>query len=235
MRSDLSVPEGLIFDLDGTLVDTVGARIDGWHEALAAAGMQATRQQIGPLIGMDGKDLARQVAQAGGRTLSDDEVEQIDRAAGEAFDRHNHTPQPLAGATALVSALDAMGMPWVIATSSRAEQVQRSVDALGLQKPPTIVDGSQVERAKPEPDLLLLAAKRLGVAPATCWAVGDSTWDMRAATAAGMSAIGVTAGASVTFEQLEVAGAALVVGRLDELGKMLRRIVEEADLKPDRL
>lgn len=225
MLDELPAPEGLIFDLDGTLVDTVGARIDGWLEALAAAGIQATRQQIGPLIGMDGKELARRVAQAIGRTLTDEEVEQVDRAAGEAFDGHNQAPQPLPGARELLSELDALGMPWVIATSSRAEQVQRSVGALQLHKPPEIVDGSQVERAKPEPDLLLLAAKRLGAPPAACWAVGDSTWDMRAAGAAGMSAAGVTAGAAVSAEELDEAGAALVVGRLDELGEVLRGIV----------
>ena len=226
MLDELPPPKGLIFDLDGTLVDTVGARVDGWLEALTAEGIQATRQQIGPLIGMDGKELARRVAQAIGRTLSDEEVERVDRAAGEAFDRHNQSPQALSGARELLSELDALGRPWVIATSSRAEQVQRSVEALGLDRRPDIVDGSQVERAKPEPDLLLLAAKRLGAPPAACWAVGDSTWDMRAAGAAGMSPIGVTAGGAVSAQDLEGAGAALVVGRLDELGKVLRRVVQ---------
>ena len=225
MPYELPSPEGVIFDLDGTLVDTVGARIDGWLEALSAVGIPATRQQVGPMIGMDGKELARRIAQASGRTLTEEEVEQIDSAAGEAFDRYNRSPEPLPGVQQLLSDLDSMGMPWVIATSSRAEQVQRSVAALGLGKSPTIVDGSQVKHAKPEPDLLLLAAERLGAPPESCWAVGDSTWDMRAADAAGMSGVGVTAGAAVGIDALAEAGAALVVTTLEELAPVLRRLM----------
>ena len=63
----LPAPAGIAFDLDGTLVDTVGARIDGWLEALAAAGMRTTRNEIAPMIGMDGKRLARDVAEANDR------------------------------------------------------------------------------------------------------------------------------------------------------------------------
>lgn len=210
-------PEGLIFDLDGTLVDTVSARIAGWVEALVAVGVPASREQIAPMIGMDGRRLARLVAEAAGQTLDDHAVEAVDKAAGEAFDRLNRAPRPLPGTAELFRALDAAGIPWVIATSSRKEQVTDSVAALGLAKPPTIVDGSHVQHAKPAPDLLLLAAKRLGIAPAACWAIGDSTWDMRAAVAGGITAIGVTAGSAVSADALIEAGAALVVETLREL------------------
>ena len=93
----LDRPAGLIFDLDGTLVDTVRARIDGWVEALAAAGLATPAATIGPMIGMDGKRLAREVATRAGRDLSEDETEAIDHAAGEAFDRRNRDPKPLSG------------------------------------------------------------------------------------------------------------------------------------------
>ena len=215
-------PRGLIFDLDGTLVDTVDARIGGWLEALGASGIPATREQIAPMIGMDGKQLARRVAEAADRELDEDEVEAIDKAAGEAFDRLNSHPRPLPGAQSLLRALDERGLPWVIATSSRAEQVKRSVEVLALRRPPTIVDGSQVQRAKPAPDLLLRAAEQLGLAPGDCWAVGDSTWDCSAAGAAGMTAVGVTAGAAVSADALREAGAALVVATLAELEERLR-------------
>jgi phosphoglycolate phosphatase-like HAD superfamily hydrolase len=71
-----------------------------------------------------------------------------------------------------------------------------------------------VRHAKPEPDLLLLAAEQLGVAPGRCWYIGDSTWDVVAALAAGMIPIGVTAGAAVDEATLADAGAAVVVGSL---------------------
>ena len=221
--SSLPRPAGIAFDLDGTLVDTVEARIESWLEAFEAAGIAAAREQIGPMIGMDGKRLAHDVAAADGWELADAETETIDRAAGEAFDRRNREPRPLAGAQALLRDVGDLGILWVIATSSRAEQVRGSVAALGLPAQPTIVDGSQVEHAKPAPDLLLRAAERLGVAPGDCWAVGDSTWDIRASRAAGMAAIAVTVGSAVGGDVLREAGASLVVGTLDDLREVLRR------------
>src|SRR6185503_19876237 len=107
-------------------------RIDGWRDALEAVGIPATAEQVGPLMGMDGKRLAREVAALGGRELSDDDVEAIYRAAGEAFDRRNTEPRALPGAHELLAALETLGIPWVIATSSRAEQVRASVAALAL-------------------------------------------------------------------------------------------------------
>jgi HAD superfamily hydrolase (TIGR01509 family) len=223
LASPLSRPTGVIFDLDGTLVDTVSARIDGWLEALADADLSSSRERVAPMIGMDGKRLARQVADAAGRHLSEKEVETIDRAAGAAFDRLNRAPRTLPGAREVLAELDRLGIRWVIATSSRKEQVVASVAALGLERAPEIVDGGHVRYAKPAPDLLLLAAERLAARPARCWAVGDSTWDMLAAVAAGMTSVGVIAGSAVSEEDLTGAGASLVVRTLDELVGELER------------
>ena len=222
MIDRLHRPAGLIFDLDGTLVDTVSARIAGWVEALVAAGIPASPERIAQRIGMDGRRLAREMAAAAARQLSEAETETIDQAAGAAFDRRNLRPTPLPGVADALAAIEAAGLPWVIATSSRKEQVTVSVAALGLATAPVIVDGSHVEHAKPAPDLLLLAAKRLGVEPVRCWAIGDSTWDMRATVAAGMTAIGVTAGSAVSAKELTEAGASTVLATLAELALLLR-------------
>jgi HAD superfamily hydrolase (TIGR01509 family) len=224
MPADLPRPDGLIFDLDGTLVDTVRARIDGWVEALEEVGLSSSAEEIGPMIGMDGKRLARDVAKHAGRALSEDDVEAIDHAAGAAFDRRNQAPRPLPGVAETLDAIDRCGARWVIATSSRAQQVQGSVAALGLEDRPDIVDGSHVEHAKPAPDLLLLAAERMGVAPASCWAVGDSTWDIRAAVAAGMTPVAVTAGSAVAADDLRDAGAAVVTPSLVALAELLAEV-----------
>jgi HAD superfamily hydrolase (TIGR01509 family) len=215
MRQDR--PDAVIFDLDGTLVDTVAARISAWRETFAEAAIRVADGRLEPMIGMDGRALAREVAGDGGRTLDDAEAEQIDRLAGERFDDHNHSPTPLPGARATLHRLDEAGMTWAIATSSRAEQVAASVTALALKHAPRIVDGSRVAHAKPAPDLLLLAASELGVEPTRAWYVGDSTWDMRAARAAGMRPIAVLAGAAVDDRTLREAGAASVLDTLDEL------------------
>ena len=210
-------PDAILFDLDGTLVDNVPARIDAWAAVLEESGISATRSQLAPMIGMDGRQLAREAASAAGRRLTDEEAEAIDHRSGELFDERNRDPRPLPGARELLLTLDERRLTWAVATSSRREQVAASIAALGLGHEPRIVDGSKVEHAKPAPDLLLLAARELQVAPDACWYVGDSTWDMRAATAAAMAAIGVLAGAAVADAALRDAGATLVVPTLGDL------------------
>jgi HAD superfamily hydrolase (TIGR01509 family) len=210
-------PDGILFDLDGTLVDTVPARIDAWEVALEEAGITATRAQLEPMIGMDGRRLARDAAEAAGQRLGEDEVEALDRRSGELFDARNRDPRPLPGARETLFALDARGLTWAIATSSRREQVAASIAALELTSEPRIVDGSHVEHAKPAPDLLLLGARELGIAADACWYVGDSTWDMRAAIAAGMVPVGILAGAAVDEAALRDAGASVVHPTLHDL------------------
>jgi HAD superfamily hydrolase (TIGR01509 family) len=212
-RSNVPAPAAVLLDLDGTLVDTVERRVLGWLQALGEAGMAVDREVVGPLIGSDGRWLARQVGAMFGVTLDDDRAEAIDRRAGELFGALNKHPRPLPGARDLVLALDAAGTAWAIATSSRREQVRNSIDSLHLPHEPKIIDGTHVARAKPEPDLLLLAAEALGVDPRQTWCVGDSTFDMLAAKAAGMRPIGVVTG-SAGAAALEAAGAAEVVESL---------------------
>jgi N-acetyl-D-muramate 6-phosphate phosphatase len=210
-------PDAIIFDLDGTLVDTVPARIAAWTEVFDEFGIPASARQVAPMIGIDGRRLAREVADAAGATLPNGEDERIDHRAGELFDDRNRRPRPLPGARDALVRLDEAGITWAIGTSSRAAQVRASVEALGLDHEPRIVDGGRVEHAKPAPDLLLLVAEELDVAPERCWYVGDSTWDMRAAVAAGMVPIGIVAGAAVPGAALREAGASLVLDTLDEL------------------
>ncbi len=212
-----SRPAALLFDLDGTLVDTVGTRIDAWLATFAEVGLPADRALVAPLIGSDGKWLAREVARRAGRELAEHEAEAIDKRSGELFDERNRDPRPLPGAGECLRAADAARIPWAIATSSRREQVTRSVAALRLDHEPTIVDGSHVAHAKPAPDLFLLAARTLGVEPGACWSVGDATWDMRASVAAGMTGIAILAGSAVSADELREAGASEVLPTLEEL------------------
>lgn len=213
----LPVPRAVLFDLDGTLVDTVKTRIQAWETAFAEMGMATHRDRLAPLIGLDGRRLATEIAALNGDVIGHDRAEAIDRRSGEIYAGLNSAPRPLPGVKRVVAALERRGIPWAIATSSRAAQVATSVNALGLEREPMIVDASHVRHAKPEPDLLLFAARQLHLAPATCWYVGDSTWDMVSAVAAGMVAIGVTAGSAVNADALAGAGAGTVVGTLDEV------------------
>ena len=210
-------PAAVVLDLDGTLVDTVDARIRAWLAVFAEFNIPTTRDQLALLIGSDGRRLARRVAEDAGVPLPAGGDEEIDRQSGEIYERLNRDPRPLPGVREFLAALDDGRVPWAIATSSRREQVGTSVGALQLEHEPTIVDGSRVENAKPAPDLLLLAARELGVRPQASWYVGDSTWDMRAAIAAGMVPVAVTAGAAVSSAELQGAGAQAVVADLRQL------------------
>lgn len=210
-------PVAVIFDLDGTLVDTVPARIEAWDAVFGEVGLPATRDQLAPLIGIDGRRLAHEVAAVAGRPLDEEGAERIDERAGVLFDEANREPRALPGARAAIDRLDRAGVTWAIATSSRPEQIAASLAALELATEPRIIDGKRVANAKPAPDLLLLAADELGVEPSRAWYVGDSTWDMRAAAAARMPAIGVLAGAAVGAAELREAGASAVLATLDEL------------------
>jgi len=181
------------------------------------AGIPADRERLATLIGVDGRRLVREVGAMAGRSIDAERAEAIDKRCGEVFAELNQDPQALPGVHELVEAIERAGIKWAIATSSRREQAKPSVAALDLDREPKLVDGSHVKHAKHEPDLLLLGAKELGVEPARCWYVGDATWDIAAAIAAGMIPIGVTAGSAASSEVLRGAGAALVVGSLAEL------------------
>jgi HAD superfamily hydrolase (TIGR01509 family) len=219
----LPSPAAILFDLDGTLVDTVHDRISAWEATFTEFDLPIGRDRLAPLIGLDGRRLAKEVAALHGEQIDDDRSELIDRRSGELYEHLNVAPAPLPGVLELVAILDRRGIRWAIATSSRAAQVATSVAALGLAGDPIIVDASHVRHAKPEPDLLLHAADQLGVTPAACWYVGDSTWDMVSAVAAGMLAIGVTVGSAVGAAALAGAGAAAVVADLDALTATIER------------
>ncbi|HJX68132.1 MAG TPA: HAD family phosphatase [Candidatus Limnocylindrales bacterium] len=219
---DLSEPRALLFDLDGTLVDTVALRVAAWLAAFGRFDIPVDRELLPAYMGSDGRWLAREVARAAGREIDWATSDEIDRLSGSLFDELNSAPQPLPGATELLTALEGEGLTFCIATASQPGQVEANVKALGLPAPPAIVDASHVENAKPEPDLLLAAAAQLGVAPGGCWYVGDSAWDMMASIRAGTVAVAVTTGAT-SAEALLSAGAAVVVPGLPALAAELRR------------
>lgn len=220
--ADLPDPAALLFDLDGTLVDTVPVRITAWCAALQEDGIAATPEIVSGHIGSDGRLLAKEVARATGREIDDAAAERLDARHGEIFDELNTSPVPLSGAASLLAALERAGVAFAVATSSQPGQVIASVRALRLPEPPRVVDGSHVALAKPAPDLLLAGARQLDAAPERCWYVGDSTWDMIAAVRAGMAGIGVPTGAASEAILLR-AGAAAVVASLDDLLAELRR------------
>lgn len=210
----------LIFDLDGTLVDTVYAHVFAWQRALAEAGMPIDGWRIHRRIGMSGGLFARAVAREVGRPLDDAEIEAVQRRHGELFRELLPERRPLPGAVALLAELRERGIVHGIATSGRRPEIDQSLGALGIGDDTVIVQRGDVARAKPEPDLFIECARRLGVGPDECYVVGDAVWDLLAARRARMLSVGVLSG-GYGEDELERAGAFRVYRDAAELHESL--------------
>jgi HAD superfamily hydrolase (TIGR01549 family) len=206
----------LIFDLDGTLVDTVYAHVFAWQRALAEADMPIDGWRIHRRIGMSGGLFARAVAREVGRPLDDVEAETIQRRHGELFRELLPERRPLPGAVELLGELREMGVTHGIATSGRRPEIDRSLDALGVADETVVVERGDVSRAKPEPDLFVECARRLGAGPDDCYVVGDAVWDLLAARRARMLSVGLLSG-GYGEDELTQAGAFRVYRDADEL------------------
>ena len=214
----------LIFDLDGTLVDTVYPHVYAWQRALAEAGMPIDGWRIHRKIGMSGGLFTRAVAREIGRELAAEEAEAVQQRHGEIFRELEPTRRALPGAAALFGRLRAEGVPHGIATSGRRPEIDASLEALGAPPDMVVVARGDVVRAKPEPDLFLTCADRLDVEPEDAYVVGDAVWDLLAARRARMLSVGLLTGGYGEAE-LGAAGAFRVYRdaaeldtSLDELG-----------------
>jgi HAD superfamily hydrolase (TIGR01509 family) len=214
----------LIFDLDGTLVDTVYAHVFAWQRALAEARMPIDGWRIHRRIGMSGGLFARAVARETGSDLTPQQAEALQRRHGELFRELLPTRRALPGAVQLLRKLRELGVPHGIATSGRRPEIDASLEALQVPDTMVVVDRGDVTRAKPAPDLFLACQQRLGVPAQDCYVVGDAVWDLLAARRAGMLSVGVLSG-GYGEDELTRAGAyrvyrdaAELALSLDELG-----------------
>lgn len=214
----------LIFDLDGTLVDTVYAHVFAWQRALAEAELPIDGWRIHRRIGMSGGLFTRAVARELGGPLTAAELEAIQARHGQLFRELLPDRRPLPDAAELLAELRALGVPHGIATSGRRPEINASLEALGIGDETVVIERGNVERAKPEPDLFLACADRLGVPPEECYVVGDAVWDLLAARRARMLSIGLLSG-GYGEDELISAGAFRVYrdtqelrASLDELG-----------------
>lgn len=214
----------LIFDLDGTLIDTVYAHVFSWQSAFWEAGLPIDGWRIHRRIGMSGGLFARAAARELGRELSAAEVAALQHRHTELFTQLMPIRRPLPGAVELLAYLRANNITHGIATSGNRPGINASLEALGVGPETVVVERGDVSRAKPEPDLFLVCQQRLGVHAEDCYVVGDAVWDLLAARRAGMLGIGLLSG-GYGEDELTRAGAyrvyrdaAELLQSLDELG-----------------
>ncbi len=206
MKPRHSTDPAILFDLDGTLVDTAYEHVLAWSTALRDAGFIVPDWKIHRRVGMSGKSMLRQLFrehQANRRKLSVDALEAKHDAVFNKLSRH---VRPLPGAQELPRHLTRRAVRWAIATTGNKKQTIRLLRSLKIPANTVIATGDDVAKAKPSPDVFVLAAERLGVPIENCIVTGDSIWDMLAAGRRRALAVGILAG-GYSQEELEQSGA----------------------------
>jgi HAD superfamily hydrolase (TIGR01509 family) len=213
-----------LFDLDGTLIDSVYQHVIAWRAALARLGIDLSVWRIHRRIGMSGGLFVSALLRETGRALSAADIELLQQAHAAEYLAQADSVRPLPGAADLLAALTAWQVPWAIATSGYRATAAAALGLLGLPASAPLVTRDMVARAKPDPDLFLAAAALLQVEPQHAFVVGDSVWDLLAARRAGAIGVGVLSG-GYGRDELERAGAyrvyadpADLLARLDEVG-----------------
>jgi HAD superfamily hydrolase (TIGR01509 family) len=213
-----------LFDLDGTLVDSVYQHVLAWREALEEMNIELAVWRIHRRIGMSGGLLVNALLRETGRRVTAEEAAHLQRLHEEAYARQVKQVRPLPGTRELLAYLSQAGVPWAIATTERLETARLTLEVLRLGPEVLVITRDQVAHAKPDPDLFLAAAKALGMQISASVVVGDSVWDLLAARRARALGVGLLSG-GYGQDELERAGAyrvyqdpADLLRHLDEVG-----------------
>src|ERR1035438_10139206 len=213
-----------LFDLDGTLIDSVYQHVIAWRAALSDLGIDLSVWRIHRRIGMSGGLFVSALLRETGLSLSAADISRLQQAHAAQYRTQMDSVSALPGARELLSALTEAGVKWAIATSGYAATARPALALLGLPEDTPMVTRDVVRHAKPDPDLFLAAATVLGVEPRHAMVVGDSVWDLLAARRAGTRGVGLMSD-GYGREELERAGAyrvyadpAEMLARIDELG-----------------
>jgi HAD superfamily hydrolase (TIGR01509 family) len=214
-----------LFDLDGTLVDSVYDHVLAWHDSLQELGIEVSVWRLHRRIGMSGGLFTKALARETGKEFTAETLEKLRVLHAKYYGARSMKTRPLPGAQELLAYLTDNKIPWAIATSGRIETAGPVLRILGVDPVSNVViTRDMVRYAKPDPDLFLAAAEKLGVDIASACVVGDSIWDMLAAQRARALGIGYLSGGYGT-EELERSGAyrvyedpADMLAHIDEVG-----------------
>jgi HAD superfamily hydrolase (TIGR01549 family) len=205
---------GMIFDIEGTLIDCIPQNLRSWRETLSSFGMTVSFEVLQLYSGMDGDDMLQILAPDMDRKLRKRALE----AEGKNFQtRYLQSVRPFAGIRNLFEAIKREGGKIAIATDCTDPVLRHYRAVLGVDDLIDVVAcGEDVEEGKPSPKLVRLAAQRLGLDPARVVMTGDTPYDAEAARGAGVSALGVLTG-GFSQEVLKDAGC---FATMKEVGEM---------------
>ena len=221
----MSSPVAFLFDLDGTLVDSVYNHVRAWHVALREQGLELSVWRIHRKIGMSGGLFTAQLQRELGRSIDEDGLKRLRDRHADLFRELSKDVPPLPGAVDLLKELTKQGLSWAIATSGRMRTAEMNLKSLEVDpQKATVITRDMVRYAKPDPDLFVEAAKQLGTTTQGSYVIGDSIWDMYAAKRCGALGIGFLSG-GYGKDELERAGAMRV---FDDPADMLVHLDELA-------
>jgi HAD superfamily hydrolase (TIGR01549 family) len=210
------MPLAVIFDIDGTLVDTNYQHALAWFRAFRHEGIIMPIWQIHRAIGI-GSD--RVVEMLAGKAVEAKLGQTLRDAQGPLYTEMIEEVEPMKGARELLRDLKQAGHPVILASSAEEEEAEHYLDLLDARD---FVDGyttsDDVKASKPEPDIVNAAVEKAGGGPAVM--IGDSTWDCKAATRAKLPSIGVLTG-GFSEQELAEAGATVVFDSVDHLREHL--------------
>jgi len=210
----------MVFDMDGVLLDSEPLHHDVLNGVLAAEGRMLSFDEYRPYIGTTleytWSDLIRRYSLTG---PVEDYILRYDEGILESYRRHSVIAP---GVRQLLNLLSERGIRRAVASSSRTSWVESALETLGIREDfELLVTGDMVTHSKPDPEIYLLAAGRLGVDAHSCLAIEDSPKGVASARAAGMTVIGVR---TPYTSHLTLEGAAIVLDSLEELtGEVLER------------
>jgi HAD superfamily hydrolase (TIGR01509 family) len=214
---------GIIFDLDGTPVDSVYQHVAVWNEALRMARIPVSQWRIHRAIGMSGSLFLPKLLRDEGHRHSQTLVARLEAAHQKRFDRIINRIDALPGAGELLRLLKRWSIPFAIATSGGAGQTKRLLARVSNRPDCPVLTADDVEAAKPAPDLFHLAAQKLEREPEDCFIVGDSIWDVLAARRMKAAAVALRTG-GFDGQELQGAGAYRVCADPRELADSLEQL-----------
>lgn len=196
----------VLFDLDGTLIDSNYQHVNAWSEALMAADIVIPRWKIHRRVGMSGKSMLQELLRETPRGKRRPNLDQLEKQHNRNFRRTVPHLQPLPGANELLAHLFRHKIRTAIATTGGKAATALLLKRLKLPTRMPIVTGDDVKKAKPSPDIFEEAAHRLHIEINNCIVVGDSEWDLLAAVRKSALGVGFLSGGYAQAE-LERAGA----------------------------
>lgn len=232
--TDMGGETAVIFDFDGVLVDSEIIALAELGACLRRFGIEVgVDEMVGRFLGASFEDIERFVRATSG--ISPDASFRQDWYA-RLFERYGRELQMMSGARALLDVLDARGIRHCIASGGSCRRLRFALDVVGLGSrfSQRAFSADEVNRGKPAPDLFLLAADRMQVAPRDCLVVEDSVAGVRAAVAAGMRPVGFVGGRHLADcrerhgTRLLEGGAVSIIENLDEVPGMLETRSEAA-------